>query len=129
MAMNRETKRMLQRQGQLAEDGAPDARAPRRPPTPRPSRREKRTSPREFLREVRAELRKVAWPTRAETINYSIIVFVAVVVLTAFVGVLDYVFGEFVLKLFDRDMSDFDDDDQPTTGRHERRRRPSSRRP
>ena len=40
----------------------------------------------------------MAWPTRAEIINYSIIVFVAVVVLTALiVGALDYVFGEFVL--------------------------------
>jgi len=49
---------------------------------------------------VRSELRKVAWPTRAETINYSLIVFVALVVLMAFVGLMDYVFGDFVLKLF-----------------------------
>ena len=35
---------------------------------------------------MRAELRKVAWPTRAEIVNYSIIVLVAVVVLmTAFI--------------------------------------------
>jgi len=53
-----------------------------------------------FKSEVRGELRKVAWPTRAETINYSVIVFVAVVVLMAFVGLMDYVFGDFVLKLF-----------------------------
>ena len=44
----------------------------------------------------------MAWPTRSETINYSIIVFVAVVVLTALVAALDYVFGEFVLKLFNQ---------------------------
>ncbi len=103
MAMNRETKRMLQRQGQMTEDGAPAARERRRQPTtPRPEQREKRTKPREFVKEVRGELRKVAWPTRTETINYSIIVFVAVVVLTAFVGGLDYVFGDFVLKLFNQ---------------------------
>jgi preprotein translocase subunit SecE len=52
------------------------------------------------VREVRSELRKVAWPTRPEVVNYSIIVFVAVVILTAFVGVLDYGFGEFVVRLF-----------------------------
>jgi preprotein translocase subunit SecE len=100
MAMNRETKRMLQRQGQMTEDGAPAREKRRQPPTPRPEAREKRTGPREFVKEVRAELRKVAWPTKSETINYSIIVFVAVVVLTAFVGALDYLFGEFVLNLY-----------------------------
>jgi len=101
MAMNRETKRMLQRQGQMTEDGTP-TRERRQPATPRPEPREKRTGPREFLKEVRAELRKVAWPTKSETINYSIIVLVAVVVLTALIGALDYMFGEFVLKLYNQ---------------------------
>jgi preprotein translocase subunit SecE len=99
MAMNRETKRMLQRQGQLGEDGAPKAQR-RQQQQPSPKDREQRTRPAEFLREVRAELRKVAWPTRAEVVNYSIIVFVAVVILTVFVGFLDYGFGQFVLRLF-----------------------------
>jgi preprotein translocase subunit SecE len=99
MAMNRETKRMLQRQGQLGEDGAPKAQR-RQQQQPSPKEREQRTKPAEFLREVRAELRKVAWPTRSEVVNYSIIVFVAVVVLTVFVGLLDYGFGQFVLRLF-----------------------------
>ena len=77
-----------------------NAAGSRRRRDPRPAR----SAPvrREFLKEVRAELRKVAWPTKSETINYSIIVFVAVVVLTAFVGALDYVFGEFVLKLYNQ---------------------------
>jgi preprotein translocase subunit SecE len=100
MAMNRETKRMLQRQGQLGEDGAPAPRERRQPTAPRPTEREQRTKPAEFIKEVRSELRKVAWPTRAETFHYSLIVFVAVVVLTTFVGLMDYGFGEFVLKLF-----------------------------
>jgi preprotein translocase subunit SecE len=90
---------MLQRQGQLGEDGAPKAQR-RQQQQPSPKEREKRTKPVEFLREVRAELRKVAWPTRAEVTNYSIIVFVAVVILTVFVGFLDYGFGQFVLRLF-----------------------------
>jgi preprotein translocase subunit SecE len=100
MAMNRETKRMLQRQGQLDDEGQP-ARQRRAQPTTRPN--EPRTSPAQFGREVRAELRKVAWPTRAEVVNYSIIVLIAVVLLTAFVAGLDYVFGQFVLKLFNAD--------------------------
>jgi preprotein translocase subunit SecE len=101
MAMNRETKRMLQRQGQLGRDGAPVR--PKRPAAPatRPARKE-RTSPRTFLREVRGELRKVAWPSRAEVINYSIIVLIAVVLLTTFIALLDVAFGDVVFRLFDR---------------------------
>ena len=64
MAMNRETKRMLQRQGQLGADGAPARTKPQQRPAPRPVK--ERTSPRQYLREVRGELRKVAWPTKAE---------------------------------------------------------------
>jgi preprotein translocase subunit SecE len=101
MAMNRQQKRMLQRQGQLGADGEPAAR--KRPATPAPSAtRERRTGVTQFLREVRGELRKVAWPTRPETINYSIIVLVTVVILTAYVAALDYGFGDVLLKLFQR---------------------------
>ena len=100
MAMNRQQKRMLQRQGQLGADGEPAARKRATPPTPRPQ--EQRTTPVQFVREVRGELRKVAWPTRAEVVNYSIIVLVAVVVLTAYVAALDYGFGDVLLKLFSR---------------------------
>jgi preprotein translocase subunit SecE len=100
MAMNRQQKRMLQRQGQLGADGEPQARKRTAPPAPRP--KEERTSPVQFVREVRGELRKVAWPTRPEVVNYSIIVLVAVVLLTAYVAALDYGFGELLLKLFER---------------------------
>ena len=100
MAMNRQQKRMLQRQGQLGADGAPAARKRQAPPAPRP--KEERTTPTQFVREVRGELRKVAWPTRPEVVNYSIIVLVAVVLLTAYVAALDYGFGEVLLKLFER---------------------------
>ena len=101
MAMNRQQKRMLQRQGQLGADGAP---APRKrsaaPPAPKP--KEERTTPVQFVREVRGELRKVAWPTRPEVINYSIIVLITVVLLTGYVAALDYGFGDLLLKLFQR---------------------------
>ena len=103
MAMNREQKRMLQKQGALGADGEPQAQKgqARRPTPPRPQEsKEKRATPLEFLREVRGELRKVAWPTRSEIINYSIIVLVAVVVLTSFIALVDYGVSEFVLKLY-----------------------------
>jgi preprotein translocase subunit SecE len=100
MAMNRQTKRQLQRQGQLGADGAPAARKRPAPQAPRPS--EERTSPAQFLREVRGELRKVAWPTRSEVINYSIIVLFTVVILTTYIALLDTAFGEAIFRLFER---------------------------
>lgn len=105
MAMNRETKRLLQRQGAINEAGAP-VRQPRtatsgagsttrRPPG------DERATPREFIHDVRSELRKVAWPTRPEVINYSLVVLVTVVLMTALIAGLDYLFGTSILRLFD----------------------------
>ena len=102
--MNRETKRLLQRQGQLDEEGRPSVKT--RQPPPRPSTQggprafAERTRPAEFLREVRGELRRVAWPTRPETLNSAVVVLAAVVVLTAFIFGLDTAFSKFVLYLF-----------------------------
>jgi preprotein translocase subunit SecE len=99
MAVNRQTKRLMQRQGQMGPDGEPTAtREPKARPAPRPQK--ERLGPAEYIRQVRAELRKVAWPTKAEVINYSIVVFLALAVLTALIFGLDYVFGKFVIWLF-----------------------------
>ena len=94
MALNREQKRMLQRQGELGPDGEP-IRARRGA-----QQRRERTGPVEFAREVRSELRKVAWPTKSETINYSIITIVTLIVFTLVIFGIDWVFSEAVLKLF-----------------------------
>ena len=96
MAMNRQQKRMMRKQGEVDAEGAPVARRRQPPPTSR-----ERTPPLQFLREVRQELRKVAWPSRSETVNYSIVVFVTVVVLTAMIYGLDWVFSTFILELFE----------------------------
>ena len=48
-----------------------------------------------FFRESYAALRKVAWPKRPEVRRYSIVVIITVVIYTALVGGLDYVFGQF----------------------------------
>ena len=98
MAMNREQKRALQKQGELDEDGEFSPRARRQLNR---QVKEERTGPAQFLKEVRAELRKVAWPSRSETINYSIIVLITITVLTTLIFALDWVFAEFVLNLFD----------------------------
>ena len=104
--MNRETKRLLQRQGQLDEEGNPSTATRRQPPRPPggtqggPRAIGERTKPVEFFREVRSELRRVVWPSQAETLNSSVVVFIALVVLTAAIFGLDTVFSKFVLFLF-----------------------------
>jgi preprotein translocase subunit SecE len=97
MSMNRQQKRMLQKQGEIDAEGAP-VRARRQAPSAPPR---ERTTPVQFLREVRGELRKVAWPSRAETINYSVVVLITIIVLTAMIYGLDWLFSTFILDLFE----------------------------
>lgn len=92
---NRQTKRLMQRQG------ADRTRAPERKARPQPAPKRERVSPRQYLAEVRGELRKVAWPSRKEVINSTIIVLIAVTVMTSLIFGYDYVSARFVLFLFD----------------------------
>lgn len=43
-----------------------------------------------FLKEVREELAKVAWPSREQTIRYTVLVILVAVAVGAFLGGLDY---------------------------------------
>jgi preprotein translocase subunit SecE len=92
VSMNRQTKRMMAKQG--------DQKRPERRQQPAPVQREK-TGPREYFSEVKGEMRKVAWPTRKEVINSTIIVLIAVIVMTALIFGFDYASSKFVLFLFD----------------------------
>ena len=92
-------KRMMQRQGQIDAEGAPVLRKETQT-RPSPRAPKERVGAAEYTRQVRAELRKVAWPTRAEVVNYSIVVFVALVLLTGLIFGLDYLFGKAVIFLF-----------------------------
>jgi preprotein translocase subunit SecE len=98
-SMNREQKRALKKRGEIDDEGQP-ANSRRQPPAGRPA--DDRPTVRQYIREVRAELRKVAWPSRDEVVNYSIVVLVTLIVLTAFIGVLDWALGNALLKLFER---------------------------
>lgn len=44
-----------------------------------------------FLKEVYEELGKVSWPTREQTIRYTILVIIVAVVVGLFLGGLDYI--------------------------------------
>ena len=92
--MNRQTKRQMKRQG-----GETPAPSERRRPAPPPPHRE-RTSSKEFVREVRGELKKVAWPTKAEVVTSTVVVLIAVIAMTPLIFGLDYVFAKGVLNLF-----------------------------
>ena len=98
--MNREQKRMLQRRGALTDKGVPAAPEPRQRAAPK-APGQKRVGPLQFLREVNTELRRVAWPSRAETINYSVIVLITLAVLIAGLFVVDYGWAKSALFLFE----------------------------
>jgi preprotein translocase subunit SecE len=112
--VNRETKRMMQRQGQMAPDGSAMPRKPppgsssRSPSGPNrsaggPARTSRhRTSPAEFTREVREEMRQVAWPTRAELINYSTVVLTTLILMISLIFVLNLSFGWAVRFMFQK---------------------------
>jgi preprotein translocase SecE subunit len=54
----------------------------------------------QFFREVRSELRQVAWPNRAEVINYTVVTFATLVLLIGLIFVLNYAFAKGVFWLF-----------------------------
>jgi preprotein translocase subunit SecE len=105
--MNRETKRAMARQQRTADpqrlqqlrrqqlerqragrDGQPGAR------------RSRLRGVGSFGSEVTAELRKVNWPDRRTVMAYTVVVLVAVSVITAIIFALDTLFGKAVLAVF-----------------------------
>jgi preprotein translocase subunit SecE len=83
----------------MQRQGGDRPRAPERRAQPAPKR--ERTSPRQYLSEVQGEMRKVAWPSRREVINSTIIVLIAVTVMTSLIFGYDYFSAKLVLFLFD----------------------------
>ena len=45
---------------------------------------------RQFLEEARAELKKVTWPTRNQTLASTAVVLVVVIVVSMFLGLVDF---------------------------------------
>ena len=52
-----------------------------------------------FLKEVKLEMKKVNWPTREETIKYTLIIIGASIVVAIYLGGLDVLFT-FLIKEF-----------------------------
>ena len=58
------------------------------------------TQVREFVKEVQVESTKVSWPTRNELRDSTVVVIVAVLLVSAFVGIVDRVLALGVGLLF-----------------------------
>ena len=52
-----------------------------------------------FLTEVRAEVKKVTWPTRAEALGGTAVVVVVVLIMALFLGVVDAILSKIVQSL------------------------------
>ena len=55
-----------------------------------------------FLKEVRLEIKKVNWPTRQETIRYTLIVIGISVTVAIFLGGFDFIFTTMLNKFIIR---------------------------
>jgi preprotein translocase subunit SecE len=66
-----------------------------------PTKKKERTGIRQFFAEVRAELKKVTWPSRQELQTYTVVVFGLTTALTLYVFALDWVFTRSVLWFLD----------------------------
>jgi len=53
----------------------------------------------QFLKEAKAELKKVNWPNKKQTTNYTLAVIGISIAVAIFLGGLDYLFGE-ILKTY-----------------------------
>ncbi|WP_260482304.1 preprotein translocase subunit SecE [Sphingomicrobium flavum] len=60
-----------------------------------------KTNPSQFIKEVRAETKKVVWPTRKETVTTAIMVLIMTTLLAAFFMLTDTAFGSLVRFLVD----------------------------
>jgi preprotein translocase subunit SecE len=89
--MNREFRR-LSKKSQAAD----------RPMVRPPAAKRKRTKPLTFVKEVRAELGKVAWPTRKEVFTYTVVVLVSVAFFMAIIGGMDFISSKAVIELIKR---------------------------
>jgi preprotein translocase subunit SecE len=56
----------------------------------------RKPTPAEFLSQVRAEGRKIVWPTREETVKTAIFVFILMLILSVFFLGIDSIFGAIV---------------------------------
>jgi len=55
---------------------------------------------RDYTKDVSAEMRKVSWPTRDELRDSTVVVIVTVLLVAAFIGIVDQILNRAVALLF-----------------------------
>jgi len=106
--MNRETKRAMARQQRTADQAARLQQLRKQQLSRQQTTRDGQQGTRRsrlrgigsFGGEVTSELRKVNWPDRRTVFGYTVVVLVAVSVITAIIFGLDTLFGKAVLAFF-----------------------------
>lgn len=53
----------------------------------------------QYFKDVRGELKHVSWPTRQQTILYTIVVVAVSLAAAAYLGAWDYVFSTFIRQI------------------------------
>ena len=92
--MNRELRRLQEKEEKRARDRRSKGQAAR------PKRQ--RVGIRQFLSEVRTELKRVAWPSRRETVTFTVVTLITSVFVTLYTFGMDIVFKRTVLYLVER---------------------------
>ncbi len=101
--MNRKVRRIMEKQGQINEDGSLATRRPAAPAVRPPEQRQpfgQRVV--EFFQGVREELRLVKWAKRREVASYTTIVTSSLVVMIFAIYLLNYLFAKGVALLLGR---------------------------
>ncbi len=52
-----------------------------------------------YFRETIGELRKVTWPTRQEARSLTIVVLIVIALMSAFLGILDFIYTRFFILI------------------------------
>lgn len=55
-----------------------------------------------FMREVRAEIRKISWPTWDDLRRSTLVITVIVIILGIMIGLMDWLFSKILIDLFGR---------------------------
>ena len=53
----------------------------------------------EYLKETKTELKHVIWPTRSQTLYYTLIVIILSVILAYYLGIFDFIFSKGLEKM------------------------------
>ncbi len=95
--MNREMRRLQEREDRRLKQQK-KKQTPRRKPRPQDQLSLLQRLQR-FMREVRAEMKRVSWPTREQLIAFSAVTIITSTALTIYIFALDFVFKEGILVI------------------------------